>query len=104
MGAAALVAGDQHSALAGGGEQHLGLGGLAGAARLDLHHLDGGEAERSAGGGGAGGIVAGEVGLGSPQAPDRADRDGQAQGPQAQTERAAGVRWGLSTDQIFSIW
>ena len=88
-----LIAGDDVGAFQVG-QQNLGLGGLAGLLRLDLDDLDGPQAQRPAGRGGAVGVVAGQRRLGSAaQPPDRQQRDLQF----------ATVRVGGSTDQIFSM-
>ena len=75
-------------------QEEFALGGLAGLSAFQLDDLDRPEPERASRGGGALGIVAGELGLGrAAQTAD--DEEGELQ---FATERAGG-----STDQIFSM-
>jgi hypothetical protein len=75
-------------------QQELALGGLAGLFAFQLDDLDRAETERPSRGGGALGVVAGEVGLGR-AAETADDQEGKLQ---FATDRAGG-----STDQIFSM-
>jgi hypothetical protein len=88
-----LVAGDDVGVLQVRG-QDLGLGGLARLSRLNLDDLDRPQAQGPAGGGGAFGIVAGQLRLGGAAQPADA---------QQRNLQLAVARVGGSTDQIFSM-
>jgi hypothetical protein len=75
-------------------EEQLALGGLAGLPAFQLDDLDGAEAERPAGRGGALGVVAGKLGFRRTAEP----ADDQKGEFQFATDLAGG-----STDQIFSM-
>lgn len=75
-------------------KKDLGLGGLAGFAGLDLDDLDRTQAQRTATGRRALGVVGGQGGGGiTPEPPDRQQGDLQL----------AALMWLESTDQIFSM-
>jgi hypothetical protein len=93
MRLAVLVAGDDVGVLQMV-EQQLAFGGLAGLPAFEFDDLDGAQAQGAAGGGGALGIVAGELGFSRAAEP----ADNQECEFQFATDRAGG-----STDQIFSM-
>jgi hypothetical protein len=95
-GLAALVAGDDAGVLEVGFELGPGL--------IDLDDLDRPQAQRPPGGGGAGGIVEGELSLGR-RRELAVDQQGYLQA-RSSAETSAGpakARGGGSTDQIFSM-
>jgi hypothetical protein len=95
-GLAALVAGDDAGVFQVGLELALGL--------VDLDDFDGAEAQRPAGGRGAGGVVEGELAFGRRRelAVDQ-QRYFQARSSSETSAGPAKARGGGSTDQIFSM-